>query len=185
MTEAIKNIMDRNSCRDYKSNPLSDEQVKTLVEAALAAPSAMNLMPWHLTVITDKSFIEELDSEGMAILKAAEDQSGYERYKARGGKMLYGAPSLFVISAQKDAFWAGIDSGILCQNLAIAAESMGLGSVMIGMLRVPLDGARGAEFKKRMQFPEGYEFAISILVGEVNEGKVPHDLDFNKVSYVK
>ena len=58
MNETQKAIMERYSCRSFSSNPISEENIKTLVEAALAAPSAMNLMPWFISVITDKSFID-------------------------------------------------------------------------------------------------------------------------------
>jgi len=183
MPEALKNIKERNSCRDFADTPLTEQQVKSLVEAALQAPSARNIQPWHVTCITDKSFIDEMDAEGLALLKAAEDQTAYNTIMSRGGKMLYNAPCYFVISAN-DSMYAQIDSGILCQNIAIAAEALGLGSCIIGMIRTPLSGPRGAEFIKRMQFPEGYNFAISILVGHVNTGKPPHDMDFSKVTHI-
>ena len=83
MNETIKNIMERNSCRDFKDTPLTDEQLKTIVDAALAAPSAMNRQPWHLVVVKDKALIDELDAAGMGIISAAEDKSTYNRMKER------------------------------------------------------------------------------------------------------
>ncbi|MCL2228038.1 MAG: nitroreductase family protein [Oscillospiraceae bacterium] len=183
MNETIKNIMQRNSCRDFEAAPLTDAQVKTLVEAALAAPSAQNLQPWHVTVVTDKKFIEEMDSSGMEAMAAMEDKMYYNRIKERGGKLFYNAPCIVVISTS-EAPWAPLDSGIQCQNVVLAAEAMGLGSCIVGLLRVPLDGPKGGDFKKRLKFPDGYDFAVSILVGTVKTGKEPHELDFGKVDYV-
>ncbi|MCL2367039.1 MAG: nitroreductase [Oscillospiraceae bacterium] len=183
MNETMKNIKKRNSCRDFHDTPLTEAQVKLLVEAALAAPSAQNIQPWHVTVITDKKFLDEMDATGVAELAVAKDKIYYDRIMSRGGKILYDAPCLIVVSAA-DSAWAQLDSGILCQNVVLAAESMGLGSCIVGLLRVPLGSHRGEEFKKRMQFPEGYEFAVSVLVGHVKTGKEPHDLDYSKVSFV-
>ena len=184
MNETLKTIASRYSCRGFADTPLTDEQVATLVNAALASPSANNLQPWHITVITDKSFIDELDADGLAILKEMEDQTRYERIMSRGGKMLYNAPCMFIIT-NDGSKWAAIDSGILCQDIALAAHSIGLGNCIVGLGGVPLLGPRGDEFKKRLKIPEGYEFAIGVLAGTAKEIKEPHELEKNKVTYIK
>ena len=124
MNETLKCIAERYSCRAFEDAPLTDDQVKTLVEAALAAPSGMNNQPWHVTVVTDKAFIDELDDDGLAILAAMEDQTRYNRIMSRGGKMLYNAPCLIIIT-NDGSKWAAVDSGILVQNMALAAQSLG------------------------------------------------------------
>ena len=184
MNETLKAISERYSCRDFADVPLTDEQIEALVGAALAAPSGMNSQPWHVTVVTNKALIEELDADGVATLAAAEDKTFYERVISRGGKMLYNAPCLIVITADGSK-WSSVDSGILCQNVTLAAQSMGLGSCIVGMLTIPLNSPRGDEFKKRLGFPDGYEFVISVLAGTVSSGKEPHDRDYGKVTYIK
>jgi nitroreductase len=184
MNETLRNIVERYSCRDFEATPLTDEQISLIVDAALAAPSAVNAQPWNITVVTDKALIEELDASGMEALAAEEDKTFYNSMMKRGGKMLYNAPCLLVVTCN-DSKWGTLDSGILCQNIVLAAESLGLGSCIIGLLRVPLDGPRGEEFKKRLKFNEGYKFAVSVLVGTVKSGKKPHELDHSKVTYVK
>ena len=183
MSETIKAIMDRYSCRDFEGSPLTDEQVKVLTEAALAAPSAMNRQPWHITVVTDKAFIDEFDAEGVRVLAAAEDKSGYERILSRGGKLFYNAPCMFMVSSD-GSYYASMDCGIVSQNLSLAAHALGLGSVICGMGGIPLGGARGDDYKKQLHFPDGYGFGIAVLIGAAKSGKDPHEPDFNKVSYV-
>ena len=183
MNQTLKTIMERFSCRDFKDTPLNEEQIKALTDAALASPSAVNLQPWRIIMITDKALIEDMDAEGMSILKAAEDQTTYERFMERGGSLYYNAPCMMMV-ASDGSDWAAMDCGILSQNVALAAHSLGLGSVICGMARVPLNGKRGEEFKKRMNFPGNFEFGIAILIGEVKTGKEPHELDFSKVSRV-
>jgi len=183
MNEAIKNIAERYTCRDFKSTPLTEQQIETLISAALAAPSAMNLQPWHIVMVTDKALIEELDAEGMSILKTADDQSMYERMMSRGGKMFYNAPCLAIVLSDGSK-WATLDCGILCQNMVIAAQSLGLGSCIVGMAGVALGGPKSEEYNKRLKFPEGHTFAIGILIGEIISGKEPHEHDRDKVSYI-
>jgi len=184
MNETLKTIAERYSCRNFTGAPLSEAQINTLVDAALAAPSAMNLQPWHVIVVTDKALIDEMDDVAMSVLAAEEDKSVYERIKSRGGKVFYNAPCMVMIAS--DGSDHGLmDCGILSQNVALAAHSLGLGNVICGMARIPLNGPQGEEFKRRMQFPEGYGFGMSVLVGTAKSGKAPHELDMNKVTYIR
>jgi len=184
MNETLKNIADRYTCRDFMDTSLTDQQIEELVKAALSAPSARNLQPWHVIVVTDKAVVDGIDEEGMRILRDDEDQTMYENMMSRGGKLFYNAPCLMIVLSDGSK-WGTLDCGILCQNVVIAAESMGLGTCIVGMAGVPLNGPKAAEYEKRLSFPQGYTFAIGILVGEINSGKEPHEHDRNKVSYVK
>lgn len=184
MNETLKAIADRFSCRDFTGTPLDESQIKALADAALAAPSAMNRQPWHVIMVTDKALIDDMETEGMSILAAAEDKSVYERIRSRGGKMYYDAPCMVVVASDGSPY-AAMDCGILSENVALAAHALGLGSVICGMAGIPLNGPRGEELKKRLQFPEGYGFGIAVLVGEVKTGKEPHELNWEKITYIK
>jgi len=184
MNETIKHITERYSCRDFKATPLTQQQISTLVEATLSAPSAMNLQPWHTIFVTDKALIDEIDKEGMRILSEEEDKSGYNRFMERGGKLFYNAPCMAIILSDGST-WGTLDCGILCQNIVIAAESMGLGSCIVGMTGIPLSGPKSEEYKKRLNFPEGHTFAVSVIIGEINSGKDPHEHDLTKVSFIE
>jgi nitroreductase len=180
MNETLKTIAGRYSCRDFADTPLTGEQVKALAEAALASPSANNSQPWHVIVITDKTLIDELDAEGMRIL-AAGDKAGYDRIMSRGGKILYNAPCMIIAATANSA---GMDCGILSQNVALAAHSMGLGNVICGMAGIPFSGPKGDDLKKRLKFPDGYGFCIAVLAGTAKTAKEPHELDMTKVTFI-
>jgi len=181
--ETIKHIMERYSCRDFADTPLTDKQIKILTDAALASPSALNHQPWHVIVVTDKALLTELDTEAMAILAEAADKSGYERMLARGGRIFYNAPCMFLIASDASKY-AVVDCGILSENICIAAQSLGLGNLIYAMAAIPLNSSRGEEFKKRLKIPEGYGFGMAILVGTARSTKAPHELDETKVTYV-
>ncbi|MDR2731404.1 MAG: nitroreductase family protein [Treponema sp.] len=183
MNETLKTIAERYSCRDFADTALTDEQIKVIVEAGLAAPSGMNRQPWHIIIVTDKGLIEELDTEGVGILASADDKSVYERIMSRGGKLFYNAPCMVVVASEGPQP-AAMDCGILSQNVALAAHSLGLGSVICGMAGIPLSGPRGDEFKKRLRFPDSYCFGIAVLAGIAKSTKAPHELDMGKVTYI-
>ena len=182
MNETLKTIAERYSCRDFTGAPLAEAEVKALVDAALAAPSAMNRQPWRVIVITDKALIDELDAESVAVL-AAGDKAGYERIMSRGGKVFYNAPCMILIASDGSGY-AAMDCGIVSQNVALAAHSLGLGNVICGMAGIPFNGPRGAEFKKRVKFPEGFGFGVAVLIGAAKSGKAPHEPDAVKVTYI-
>ena len=182
MNEIMKAIKDRYSCRDFSPEPLTEEQVKALAEAALAAPSAMNKQPWHIIVITDKALIDEYCAESLSIIKS-ESAEFYQRMMDRGGKVFYNAPCVVLIAKDKSE-WGTLDCGIATQNVTLAAHGMGLGSVICGMARIPLGGANGDAWVKRLQIPEGYEFGMAVCVGKAQSGKEPHELDYAKVTYI-
>ena len=184
MNETLSNINKRYTCRDFKDTAVNKEQLDEIVKAALSSPSAMNLQPWHIIMVTDKKVVDELDCEGMNILSTHEDQSMYQRMMSRGGKLFYNAPCLAIVLSDGSQ-WGTLDCGILCQNIVLAAQSLGLGTCIVGMARIPLEGPKADEYKKRLSFPEGYSFAIGVLIGEINSGKEPHEHNPSKVSFLQ
>lgn len=181
--ETLRTIAQRYSCRDFDPSPPSDAEIAALVDAALAAPSAVNKQPWRIIVIKDKSLIDDMDAAGMQEMAAAEDRYWYDLMVERGSRLFYGAPCMIMI-ASDGSDNAPLDCGIVSQNIALAAHAMGLGSCICGLARIPFSGGKGQEFKKRMKFPEGYVFGMTVLVGAAKSGKAPHDLDHAKVTYI-
>lgn len=56
-------IKDRYSCRKFKDTPVEKEKIEKILEAALVAPTACNLQPQRILVLTDKNIIKALDDE--------------------------------------------------------------------------------------------------------------------------
>ena len=184
MNETLNTIAKRYTCRSFESTPLTEAQIKALVEAALAAPSGMNRQDWRVIVVTDKELIDQMDAEVMRDLAASENKASYERMMSRGGKVYYNAPCMIYIVAPKEGNH-GMDCGIMSQNIALAAHALGLGSCICGMAGVPLSGSNGKEWMKRLSFPKGYVFSIAVLVGTAKTVTEPHAIDMSKVVYVQ
>lgn len=182
----LKTIAERFSCRNFKDESIRDEDLITIANAGIQAPSAMNRQHWQVIVVKDRNLVEEMDSEGMKVLAAADDKSTYERIRSRGGKVFYNAPALILI-AIKDPGSDGtgfIDCGIVAQNIVLAATSLGVANVHCGMLRLAFQGERSAEFKRKLKIPEGYEFGLGVLLGYAVENASPHIPDRNKIAVI-
>ena len=187
MNEVLKVIAERYTCRDYKDQMPKDEMLDAIAQAAIEAPSGMNRQAWRVIIVQDQQLIEDLAAEGMAYMQSLEDKSMYNRIIERGGKLFYGAPCMIVVPIDPKQYGpALIDCGILCQNIVLAATSLGLASTMCGLTGTAFaSGKRSQEFAKRLGFPEGYAFGCSVLLGYANSKKLPHVPDKDKIIYIK
>ena len=123
---ALDVIFSRKSVRTYTDQPVSEEQVETLLKAAMAAPTGMNVQPWRFVVVRDQAVKDALAGP-------------------RGG-MIAQAPVVIVICGETtlmrkpwgepDADPVEVENGNWTQdcsaateNLLLAAEALGLGAV--------------------------------------------------------
>ncbi len=181
MNETLKTIATRYSCRSYTGMPIENKKIEAIALAAVQSPSAMNQQPWQIIVVRDRELLEDMDATTMEMLSHQEDKSIYERIMARGGKLFYNAPCMFII-AKKPA--TDLDCGIVAENIALSSSSLGLGNVICGLAKFVFLTDKCEEYKAKL-IPEGYEFGMAVLVGYPTdaEGK-PHDADMEKIKYI-
>lgn len=187
MNETLKVIAARYSCRDFKDEMPPEEALRAIADAAIQAPSGMNRQAWRVIVVTNRQLIADMEAEGMSYLAGMEDKSGYNRIMERGGKLFYGAPCMIVVPIDPAQYRpALVDCGILCENIALAATSLGLANLMCGFAGMAFaSGLRAEEFSRRLGFPEGYAFGCSVLLGYVNTTRAPHVPDHDKIIFVR
>ncbi len=177
-------IFSRSSVRAFTDQPLTNEQIAQLANAALAAPTAMNRQPYQLIAVKDKALILELEKATVEYF-AAQNPEIAQRNASRGNKVFYNAPVAFFIAIDTEGAYNKFDCGIVAQNLAIAATGMGLGSVILGMPRGAFLGDRAEELRMRLEFPEGYEFGLCVAVGYPDgQPKDPHPLNPAKLTLI-
>ena len=131
--------------------------------------------------------IGEIEAEKRRLL--AEDKKTEEEKKAIFANPInsyYNAPTVIFISSDKNMVWGKLDAGIAVENIALAAQSMGLGSLIVGSVKAAMEGEKKETFAKALGFPENYEYAVVIAVGHKNMEKVPHTYDEAKsVTYIR
>jgi len=113
----------------------------------------------------------------------SDNEGAKERTKARNNKIIYDAP-LFVVISGKASSYAHIDAGIAVQSLAIAAKSMGLDSVILGLPGLAFKGERAQHWKTTLKFPPEHEFIISIAIGHGAMAGNDKVLDPSKLNYI-
>lgn len=112
---AYRTMLARRSIRKYTDQPLTPEEIHRLLEAAMAAPSANNSLPWHFVVITERGVLDRL--------------AQVHPY----AKMLSQAPACIAVCGDpEDVYWAQACSAAT-QNILLEAVELGLGTVWVGV----------------------------------------------------
>jgi nitroreductase len=170
MKTILEVIKARKSIRAYKDKTLPKEVIKTLLEAAMHAPTARNMQELEYKVITDKALIGKI-SEGIA---AAMQKEGMPLKGPPGAKpnFFYGAPLLIIITAPKDNMWAPVDAGLAAQNIMIYAASIDLGSVFIGMAKLI---ERDKNLCKALHIADNMVIAAAVICGYPAENPAPRE----------
>ncbi len=119
MDTTIEDIMTRRSVRDFAKKRVDREDLETIVEAALSAPSASGKRPWHVVVIEDANVRARVRG-AMDWFKPVEE--------AGAAILVCGEPAK---SFQGD-YWL-VDCAALTENVLLAARALGLGSCWCGI----------------------------------------------------
>lgn len=166
--EVLDVIRSRYSVRGYTEEKLTQKEIETLLTAGLQAPTATNRQEIHFTV---------LDGFGDTVKEIESERTGGT---AAPVNFYYNAPTVIILSAEAGFGWSDVDAGIAVENISLAAEGMGLGSLIIGCIKGAMNGAKKEYFADKLCFPKGYEFKIAIAVGHKNAVKDPHGYSFEK-----
>lgn len=110
--EVYEALKARRTVRKFKPEPVSDESLGRILEAARWAPSSRNQQPWHLVVVKDR---ERLKTIGEI---------------ARTGGFIAFAP-LAIAIVMSDADQPGMDAGRALQQMEVMAWSEGMGTCFV------------------------------------------------------
>jgi nitroreductase len=166
-------IAGRRSIRSYKSEKVPRELIYVLLKAAAESPSAKNLQPWHFSIVTNRALLDEIHVEVKKVLKEELDN------------IFHGAGTAIFLSCDPASRWGRLDCGIAVQNIALAAHSIGLGTVILGRPEPAFSGPRKDYFRKKLQFPDGYDFAVAIAVGIPAGTKDAHPVEPGRITFVE
>ena len=124
----ISTIMQRKSVRSYTDSTLAPEVIETLLRAAVAAPSGMDVRPWHIVVMTDKSKYDELFAGNFNMDKFKQSAAVFifcaDTTVTRPPRDNPNAPAV----TTPNPIWRD-DMGACTENFLLAVEAYGLGAV--------------------------------------------------------
>jgi nitroreductase len=166
MNPKLQSIFSRRSIRVYQNRGIDREIVRDLLEAAMAAPSAVAKDPWEFIVLTDKKRLATV-AEALP-----------------NGKMLTDAPLGIIVCGDMQRAHSGElsyliqDCSAAIQNLLLAASMLGLGACWLGVHPRP---DRIAHIRKVFDLPESVLPIAAIAIGypaETKEPRTRYNLDY-------
>lgn len=170
MNPVIDAIKKRRAVRAYDSKPIPREALQAIIEAGNEAPSAMNSQPWRFVVVEDaeakkKLLAAALPKAKMITEKVKDiDPERYEAIKKRYAELpdpvYYSAPAIVFVIGR--GMYSEHSCPLACENMMLAAYSLGLGSCWVGFGAMVTDdpAVRGL-----LELQEGESIFGPILLG--------------------
>jgi nitroreductase len=170
MNEVLNAIMKRRSVRAYEARKIPRDILGAILDAGNEAPSAMNSQPWRFVVVEDEDVkrtllsaalpqakkitegVKEIDPERYAMIK--------KRHVELADPVYYSAPTIvFVIGNGR---YASHSCPLVCENMMLAAYSMGLGSCWVGFGAMVTDDPSA---RNLLELKDGENIFGPILLG--------------------
>lgn len=147
--EAIRN---RRSATRFDTAAVEEEKVQAILEAGRWAPSWLNRQPWKFVVVRDGRVKERIAEFVPTVFKLALNE----------------APVCIAVCVNpvEDPFHYVEDGAVATQNMALAAQSLGLGSLWVGVYNLK-DERNSAEEKIKaiLEIPRSYRLVSILPVG--------------------
>jgi nitroreductase len=117
--EALENIKTRRSIRKYQDKSISEKMINEIITCAMYAPSAFDYQPWHFVVINKKEILKDI----LRVVTHAEMiKEASHAIIVCGDKKLEENEGLVIQ-----------DVSAATENLLLAAHSLGIGAVWVGI----------------------------------------------------
>ncbi len=157
MADMLEIIKSRRSIRNYQDKAVPDELLDKVLEAVQWSPSWANTQCWEIVVVKDQGIKQKLQ----AALPPTNPAN----------KAMVEAPVVLVLCGQlnksgsykgqvttKFGDWFLFDLGIATQSICLAAQSLGLGTVVVGLFD-------HNQAKQVVGLPDGYELVAMLPLG--------------------
>ncbi len=156
-------LFERHSIRRYKDQPVDADAVRTILEAALLAPSSKSVRPWDFVVVEDKAVLQQLAD-----------------CKQMGAKPLAGAAFAVVVTvdaARSDMYIE--DASVAALLMHLQAADLGIGSCWVQIRnRYAADGEPSEDIVREiLGIPDDMVVECIVTFGYPDEQRRPVDPD--------
>lgn len=154
-------VMNRRSIRKYTDEPISGDDVKTILEAALMAPSSKRSMPWEFVVVEDREKLAEM-----------------AKCRALGTLPLTRCPLAILVTASSEVSDAWVEDGsIAAVFMQLQATDLGLGSCWVQVRNRFDESGEPAEniIRSIIDIPDEQHILCAIAIGHKDEERKPLD----------
>lgn len=150
---------DRYSCRKFSGQRVEAEKIEKMIEAGLAAPTAVNKQPFRIWVMDSPGLTEKI---------------------ARTTKFTFQAEQFLLVGAKADEAWvrqhdqknfAEVDAAIAATHIMMEAQQLGVGTTWVGHFDEGL-------FKELIPELQGYELIALFPLGYPSDEAKPAGLHY-------
>ena len=177
----IETIMARRSVRHYTDQAVPRELLQKIAECGVNAPNAMNSQNWEVRIIDDPEwFTGATDAMEGGMMHGGD--AGDPKFR----NAFRNATAAIAVACPDDpSGMAFVNIGLLGENVCLAAQSYGLGSVvMAGPVMSLYSNPSAKPFLDRLNFSEGYKMRIIIGLGYPDESPEARPRDLGKIRFV-
>lgn len=173
----IEAIMARRSIRQYHATPVGRDTLMQIMTCGINAANGQNKQSWEVRIVdnpTTMAQIQDLMAAGNAELDPA---------MVKG--CMRGAPVMVFIARDLNYDFSAYDCGLLAGNILLSAQSMGVGSIVLGSpVRFINDAVNSTEILHILGYSENYELCLCVGLGYAAEAPNAKPRDINKVQFV-
>lgn len=173
MNQVIETIRTRRSVRDFDAREIPQDIIDQLIDAAHWSPSGMNVQPWRFVVVRDAAFRKKLAAlalpryqKWLASLPQSMQARRREVDDVVADPAYYGAP-LIIFVVGKPAATTDFDCSMACQNIMLAARSLGIGSCWVYIGQLVLDDH---EIRAALELDPGEKVYGPLVLGYPKNG---------------
>ena len=168
--EVLKAIRERRSIRRFKPEQVTDEELKTILEAGTWAPTGHGSQdPW-IVAVQNEALRKRLTQLNAQIMGVSSDP-------------YYGAPTLVLVFASKDNENNYRDGSLVLGNMMLAAHSIGLASCWINREDKMFETTEGKQIMKELNLPDGLMGVGALSLGYA--ASQPHTVKPRKEEYYR
>ena len=173
MSDAIKVLESRRSCRVYKPELIEEEKLQAIIKAGTYAATGMGKQSPIIIAVTNKELRDKLSKINAEIMGANMDP-------------FYGAPELLIVLANKEVPTYVYDGSLVMGNLMNAAEELGVASCWIHRAKEEFESDFGKQILKDLGIEGDYEGIGHLVLGYPAAPKnEPHPRKEDYVYYIR
>lgn len=151
--DALTALKTRRACRSYTDELPSRQQIESIIEAGLYAPSGMGQQSAIVIAVTNKEIRDELSCLNAQFIPNCSSDP------------FYGAPVVLIVLAKKEVKTHVYDGALLLGNLMNAAHAIGLATCWIHRAKEMFETDQGKTILKKLGITEEYEGIGNCILG--------------------
>jgi nitroreductase len=158
----IATLINSGSTRAFINQQIDAQTIDLIVKCGIKAPSALNRQPWHFCIIQNRKIINKINYDSIA----ARRQDNPDQKPSSANQHFFShAPVVIVFSVAPDSDWALFDTALACENMSIAAQSLGLGTRIVTAPIAVLNGPKTREYHRLLKIPPNKRPVAALVLG--------------------